>query len=160
MNNRWQLKKWRNSAKIYGGVMLLVCGCAIYLLFRSKTLSIYVWCRDLGCSFLVDCLRLSVQNWNIPAFIKFSLPDGLYSAAYLLIIDAIWHNDKRPMKYILLSIIPVITIGNELLQYLGLIRGTFDYVDLICYMVPPLLFFSTNSVKTIYFNNKLKPKKS
>lgn len=159
MNNRWQLRTWRNSAKIYGGVMLLVFGCAIYLLFRSKTLFIYVWCRDLGCSPLVDYFRLSVQNWNIPAFIKFSLPDGLYSAAYLLIIDAIWSNDKSPMKYILFSIIPVITISDELLQYFGLIGGTFDFVDLISYMLPPLLFFSTNSIMTICFIDKQTPKK-
>lgn len=151
MNNRRQHRILSSSTRFCGGVMLLVCGCTIYLIFRSKTLFIYLWCRDLGCSSFVDYLRLLFQNWNIPAFIKFSLPDGLYSAAYLLIIDAIWHKDKSPKKYILLSIIPVITISNELLQYFGLVRGTYDFIDLVCYMVPPLLFFSTNSEMTKYF---------
>ncbi len=160
MNNKWQYRTLCNSTRLCGGVMLLVCGCVIYLLFRSKNLFIYVWCMDLGCSSFVDYLRSSVHNWNIPDFIKFSLPDGLYSAAYLLIIDAIWYNDNSPKKYILLSIIPIITISNELLQYFGLVRGTYDYIDLICYMVPPLLFFSTDSVMTIFSINKLKSKKS
>jgi hypothetical protein len=77
-----------------------------------------------------------------------------------LIIDAIWYNDKSPKKYILLSIIPLITICNEFLQFFSLIRGTYDSIDLICYLVPPLLFFSTNSEMTKISIDKLKPKKS
>jgi hypothetical protein len=122
------------------GSIFLTCGCAIYLLFRSKSLNIYRWCSQMGFSDYIDSVRLLVQNWNIPPFIKFCLPDGLYCAAYLLVIDAIWHNEDSLIKYIIMSLVPLVTISSELLQYFGLIRGTFDLYDLICYSIPILVY--------------------
>ena len=129
-----------SKAKIFLGIMLLVIGCLIYLLFRSKTLYIYVWCKSLGVSSPLDTLRIIVNDWPVPSFIKYSLPDGLYCTAYLLIMDAIWHEDKSLLKYLILAVIPVITIDSEILQYFGYVRGTFDIVDIICYLVPPLIY--------------------
>lgn len=124
------------------GISFLVCGCAIYLLFRSKTLNIYHWCATLGFSSAIDTLRLWVQNCNVPNFVKFCLPDGLYSAAYILLIDAIWHKEKGIMKDIIISLVPIVTISSELLQIFGIIRGTFDLYDLLCYTFPPLVYLS------------------
>ena len=140
-----------NNGKIYSlnvrivseivlGVVFLMYGCAIYLLFRSKSLYIYQWCHSLGFANTIDALRKHVQNWDVSDFVKFSLPDGLYSAAYLLIIDAIWHNDSRAVKYFILSLVPFVTISSELLQYVGLVKGTFDIHDLICYLIPPTIY--------------------
>ena len=84
--------------KVALAISFLLCGCAIYLLFRSKTLNIYHWCATLGFSSAIDTLRLWVQNWNVPDFVRFCLPDGLYCAAYILLIDAIWHKEKGIMK--------------------------------------------------------------
>lgn len=128
--------------KVALGISFLVCGCAIYLLFRSKTLNIYHWCATLGFSSAIDTLRLWVQNCNVPNFVKFCLPDGLYSAAYILLIDAIWHKEKGIMKDIIISLVPIVTISSELLQIFGIIRGTFDLYDLLCYTFPPLVYLS------------------
>ena len=129
-----------SKAKIFFGIMLLVIGCLIYLLFRSKTLYIYVWCKSLGMSSPIDTLRIIVNDWSVPSFIKYSLPDGLYCTSYLLIMDAIWHEEKSWLKYLILAVVPLITIDSEILQYFGYVRGTFDLVDLFCYLVPPLLY--------------------
>ena len=128
--------------KVALGISFLVCGCAIYLLFRSKTLNIYHWCATLGFSSAIDTLRLWVQNWNVPDFVRFCLPDGLYCAAYILLIDAIWHKEKGIMKNIIISLVPIVTISSELLQIFGIIRGTFDLYDLLCYTFPPLVYLS------------------
>lgn len=143
--------KWVTSEVILG-VLFLACGSAIYLLFRSKTLNIYQWCSALGLSNMIDSLRNCVQDWNISEFVKFSLPDGLYCAAYILIIDAIWHYDNGIVKKIVISLIPFVTISSEVLQYLGLVKGTFDIYDLICYTTPPMIYhiYIYNSSK---FNN-------
>lgn len=137
------------------GLLFLVCGCAIYLLFRSKSLNIYHWCCTLGLSSSIDLLREHVQNWDISEFIKYSIPDGLYCAAYILIIDAIWHDDNRIVKYIIISLVPFVTIISEVLQYFGLVKGTFDVYDLICYTTPPAMYliyifnlFKFNIIKT------------
>ena len=143
--------------KVALAVSFLLCGCAIYLLFRSKTLNIYHWCATLGFSSAIDTLRLWVQNWNVPDFVRFCLPDGLYSAAYILLIDAIWHKDKGIIKNIIISLVPLVAISSELLQLFGIIRGTFDIYDLVCYSFPLLVYLSIKYYQNLTLNlQKLK----
>ena len=144
------------TSKIVLGVVLLVFGSAIYLLFRSKSLYIYQWCALFGLSDMIDSLRYSVHDWNITDWIRYSLPDGLYCAAYILLIDAIWHDDFRIIKFFIISLVPFVTISNEILQYFGLVKGTFDEYDLICYMIPPVIYL-TCTYKIMF--NKLKTQK-
>lgn len=146
-------KNWITS-EIILGVVFLVCGYAIYLLFRSKSLNIYQWCMSLGLSNTIDSLRYAVHNWHMATWVRYSLPDGLYCAAYILIIDAIWKNDNRLIKYIIISLVPIVTISSELLQYLGLVKGTFDLYDLICYSIP-LMIYLIYTYNSLMFN-KLK----
>ena len=141
MQKQQQYKKWYGTTQILLGVLFLFYGCVIYLLFRSKTLYIYRWCLSLGISDYIDYCRYLVKDYPISDFIRFCLPDGLYCAAYILFIDAIWRNDNKYIKYSLLSFVPIITISSEVLQYFNAVPGTFDIVDLICYMIPPLCLF-------------------
>ena len=131
------------------GIAILACGCAIYLLFRSKSLNIYQWCMSLGLSNTIDSIRYAVQDWCMATWVRYSLPDGLYCAAYILIIDAIWKNDNRLIKFIIISLVPFVTISIELLQHFGLVKGTFDVYDLICYSIPPMIYliYTYNSFK-------------
>lgn len=135
-------------------VFLLVCGCLIYLLFRSKTLNLYQWCLALGMASPIEYARGLVHGWVVPDFIKFSLPDGLYCAAYILLIDSIWSNDKRILKYFVLSIVPIVTIASEILQYFGYVKGTFDILDFFCYMCPPLLYIINNTPTLLFDKQK------
>lgn len=129
-------------SEVFLGLFCLVCGCAIYLLFRSRTLNLYQWCKAIGLSDVIDTLREHVQNWSISEFIKFSLPDGLYSAAYIFIIDAIWHVGNPPTKYIIILFVPFVAIANEILQFFGFAKGTFDIYDLVCYALPLLIYIT------------------
>ena len=136
------------------GVTFLIYGCFIYLLFRSKTLYIYQWGHALGLSNTIDKLRKYVESWDVSEFGRFCLPDGLYCAAYILTMDAIWHTDKRSIKYFIILLVPFITISSELFQYFGLVKGTFDLYDLMCYIIPPIIYFLYN--QNIPKFNKLK----
>lgn len=138
-----------STTKIVLGVALLITGCLIYLLFRSNTIYIYTWCCSLGLSGVIDTLRFAVCDWIIPNFIKFNLPDGLYCVAYLLIIDAIWHDDKSWLKLLILATVPTIIVFSEIMQYFGLIRGTFDVCDLLCYILPTVLYIIMINIKTL-----------
>ena len=154
MNNIGSTTLTLNStAKNCLGTMLLMIGCLIYLLFRSKTLYIYLWCKSLGLSALIDKLRFAVLDWSVPDFIKYSLPDGLYCAAYLFIMDAIWHDEKNKVKYLLISIVPIITITSEMLQIFNVVPGTFDIMDLVCYCIPPFTYMAIFITNKFMFNN-------
>ena len=133
-------EQYGKTLQIIIGVLFLMCGCGIYLLFRSTTLNIYQWCSTVGLSTMIDAMRASTQTWSLPDFVRYCLPDGLYCGAYLLIMDAIWKEDKRPMKYIILSIVPTITICSEVLQYGDFVPGTFDIYDLLFYSLPPAIY--------------------
>ena len=133
-------KKNRATIEAASGVLLLICGCAIYLLFRSRSLNIYQWCCALGLTSIIERFRRIVQDWNVPDIIRFSLPDGMYCAAYILIVDAIWYKEQSVQKYVVIALVPIITIGSELLQNFNLVRGTFDVFDLVCYALPPLVY--------------------
>ena len=124
------------TSKVILGSVFLMLGCTIYLLFRSKSLNIYQWCTSLGLSTAIDYARNCVRYWNIPDFIRFSLPDGLYCAAYILIMDAIWLKDDSLIKHTIISIGPLVTISIEIFQYFGLVKGTYDFWDLVFYSFP------------------------
>jgi len=68
-------------------------------------------------------------------------------------IDAIWHNDKGAIKNIFISLVPLITISSEVLQYFGLVKGTFDIYDLTCYAIPPLVYMSLKLSNNNMFNS-------
>lgn len=134
------ITKIRIASEITLGAVCLISGCSIYLLFRSNSLNIYQWCSALHLTNAIEKLRKFVWDSDISEFVKFNLPDGLYSVAYILIIDAIWYNDDRVIKYYVISIVPCVTICSEVSQYFGLVEGTFDVYDLICYMIPPIIY--------------------
>ena len=134
------LYKARVVTQIIFAVLILLCGSGIYLLFRSKSLYIYKWCATFGLSDSINSLRYTVSDWNVSEFVKFSLPDGLYCAAYLLIMDAIWRKENGWMKYVIILLVPFVTISSEVLQYFGIFKGTFDYWDLVCYAIPLVIY--------------------
>lgn len=138
----YRTRTWIIIVQFLSGLSMLAIGCCIYLLFRSKTLNIYHWCSALGLSDIIDDYRQITMLWNVPDFIRFSIPDGLYCAAYILFIDAIWHKDKGIIKNIIVLLVPLVTISSELLQLFGIVRGTFDIYDLVCYSFPLLVYLS------------------
>lgn len=132
-------KAQRTNIQLLWGVVMLLCGCSIYLLFRSKTINLYQWCSMLGISDIIDSMRMSIIGWEIPEFIRFSLPDGLYCASYILLMDAVWP-DNGKYKKLTVSFIPIVAIIHELMQGLGLVKGTFDIIDLLCYATPLAIY--------------------
>lgn len=134
--------KITSFTKAMVGALFLVWGSMIYLLFRSKSLNIYLWSKALGISSFIDSLRACVGKWEIPDMVIYSLPDGLYCAAYILLIDAIWNNNNGIIKYIFISLVPFATIISEILQYYGLVKGTFDIYDLLCYLLPTIIYIT------------------
>ena len=144
-----QTNKWVVT-EVCLGVFFLLCGCAIYLLFRSKTLNIFQWCSIVGLAETLDSLRYAVHEWQISDFLKFSIPDGLYCTSYILITDAIWHNDNGTAKYFIITFIPMIATGNEIMQLFNIVEGTFDFNDLICYSIPLVTYISIISITNVF----------
>ena len=110
----------------------ILIGGFIYISFRSLSLRLFKWLDALG----LMTTSLSIRNFfhpfkkDLPNWVYFSLPDGLWVYSFSSAIMIMWRNNYEKAKYWLL--IPFfLGIIIEIAQGLKIIRGTFDIIDLI-----------------------------
>ena len=125
--------------KIIAGFIFLIFGSFLYLKFRPETLLMFKWAENLGLNFIISLIRESSSVLNSPQmkYVVFSAPFGMWVISFCCFIGAIWHKDSSVTAIIWRLLAPAIAISSELLQYLGLLPGTFDINDLL------MLIFST-----------------
>ena len=66
--------------------LLITCGGFIYLAFRPKSLLLFQLVDTFCLTEGVDEIRKSFSAISIPDFVVYSLPAGLWTASYLLIM--------------------------------------------------------------------------
>lgn len=131
------------------GMMMLLMGGMTYLLFRPQTLLMFHVTDALGLSAVINSMRKGISS-QLPEFIIYSLPGALWAAAYILTTEYFLYRQSVKTRILVAGIIPVIGAVSELLQLIGLLPGTFDVADLLCYLVPYLLYLSiTLKIKRI-----------
>lgn len=112
------------------GLLAITLGGSIYLFFRSEKLLMFEWLKKMGIYDSISAMRIETSDGG---WLIYSLPDGLWLFSYILIMAALWSfEEKRTMLYSVPLV--VIAIGSELLQFFHLISGTFDVIDLLCYI--------------------------
>lgn len=118
---------------------LFLSGAGIYLLFRSRQHLGFQLLDTIGLGAWADGLRERVKDLHPYEFVIYNLPDALWTCSYLLLIGHLFRNERRNKRLLWGSVIPVFGIGSELLQFAGILPGTFDPIDLACYALPYLL---------------------
>lgn len=73
-------------------------------------------------------------------FLVFNLPGGLWSASYILIVDALFCKSRRTDRLTIAAVIPMIGAMSELLQAIGFLPGIFDWADFWCYAAPYIIY--------------------
>ena len=129
------------ALKIFVGLIFLLIGSYLYLKFRSETLLMFKWAKNLGLDFIVRSIRGSFESLNSDRmkYIIFSAPYGLWVISFCCFIGAIWHKDSSLSAIILRLIVPVIAVSSELLQFVGFLPGTFDINDLLVLIVSTII---------------------
>tara|TARA_B100000282_G_C31563255_1_gene413122 strand:- start:99 stop:515 length:417 start_codon:yes stop_codon:yes gene_type:complete len=129
------------ALKIFAGLIFLLIGSYLYLKFRSETLLMFKWAKNLGLDFIVSSIRGSFESLNSDRmkYIIFSAPYGLWVISFCCFIGAIWHKDSSFSAIILRLIVPVIAVSSELLQFVGFLPGTFDINDLLVLIVSTII---------------------
>ena len=79
---------------ISSSILTLLCGGLIYMLFRSTTLKMFSWYEIIGLGGITNFLRANTFQYSnqIPEWVLFSLPDGLWIFSYVSLMFAIWQN--------------------------------------------------------------------
>ena len=114
---------------------LFIIGVSIYLLWRDEHLLIHRVIHGCGIDTFIAPLRRSAAEVYLPEWIRFALPDGLWTTSYILLIDALVKRD-----YQWTSVIPLVGLISEIMQWIGWMPGTFDICDLIAYVLPYLFY--------------------
>lgn len=140
----------RDQELWYSGLMLLTGGI-IYILLRTKLTLINLLLYHVGAD--TEGLREHASHWELPEWVVYNLPGGLWAAAYILLIHRITKKDAVSSRLCWAAVMPAIGAGSEALQALGVLPGTADGLDAICYLVPYLIY-------TMYVLLKLKTIKS
>lgn len=142
---KWKVMRYFS---VLFSLLTFLIGGSIYLLYRSKTLSIFRWCKFFNIDDWIDSLREKYAHHIIISdWIKYSLPDGLWILSYLLLINALWGKSKSHLQYFWLLILPLTAVCTEIMQSLNLLYGTFDIVDIYCYLLPLLIFITIKKIQ-------------
>lgn len=116
--------------------VLLIAGGYLYLAFRTEKLTMFRWFNAMHMDGLVSWIREKSGTVCLPVFVKYCLPNGLWISSYLLAANAIVTQNKLAWALSL----PVIAIVFEFLQIWNIIPGTFDLGDLLCLLIPVLIY--------------------
>lgn len=122
------------------------CLNAIYLMWHvfvplSAGVFIYLFCRP-GHSWFETWIGWApaAPLFNLPDFIKGSLPDFLWCYAFLSFQSFCWRGWKEVPLFFKAFLYTSI-LSTELMQYTGFIRGTADILDLMAYVLAFIIHY-------------------
>ena len=118
----------------------LLLGIIIYLFFRSREHLGFVLLDYMGLKSVVDAARSLVAGVVLPDFICCCLPDGLWAGSYILFSDYCNRKERMKTRLMYASVIPMLGVVSELLQFTSLMPGVYDIRDLVCYILPFLIY--------------------
>lgn len=136
-------------------LLFLLFGIFIYVIFRPTTLIVFDWLKIINLNNFAMFLRFKYTNLSniLPYWVIYSLPFVLWIISYLFLIEAIWIKSKNTFYLFWFCIVPIISIGSEMLQLFGLIQGVFSYQDLMLMLIS--CFFSYYVFSSIKYMEKL-----
>lgn len=114
-------------------LVVVFTGSILYLLFRPVEPLFFDWFRGLGLeSWLMDLRSRTLPHSHmLPAWMVFSLPAGLWSMAYTMLIGILWSAKRSKLRILWYLSIPVLLFGVEILQLSGFLQGTFCWKDML-----------------------------
>lgn len=125
-------------------VFLILIGGSIYIVYRPKSIIIFRIIDYLGLTNCVDAIRRSLQELILlPPFFVNSIPAGLWTVSYLILMYCNTRFYEKKTRMYLALPLPISMVVLEFLQLVGLCPGTFDIYDLLCYIIPLIVFIKS-----------------
>lgn len=131
------------------GWILVGLGGLIYLAFRPTTILLFHVADGMGLMPLIAQGRDWMATWQPAEFWVYSLPGGLWAAAYILVVYGLLAHLSTLLRLLIASSIPLIGILSELLQGAHCLPGVFDWADLLCYAAPLGVLYIYVTIKNL-----------
>ncbi len=112
------------------------------------------WFKKLGVYNEIKIIRNNngVKSIKIPEWIIYSLPDALWLISLNFIILIFWKFKINKHSIIWIIINTIIGLYSEIGQYLKIIPGTFDKIDLLLLIIAIIIpFFFLKNLKSIKY---------
>lgn len=129
------------------GCALVGLGGLIYLAFRPTTILMFHVADGMGLMPLIMAWRSLMAAWQPAEFWVYSLPGGLWAAAYILLVYGLLSRQSALLRLTIASSIPLVGVVSELLQGVHGLPGVFDWTDLLCYATPLVLLYIYEIIK-------------
>ena len=138
---------------VLGPLFALLFGSFIYISFRQDTLILFDWLREIGVFEFAAGYRHYTLPFaeNIPNWILYSLPDGIWLFSYVSFVLIIWDNQISKQSFLWIFVVPILAICSEIGQLLNFVPGTFDLYDIYSYFfffISALFIFVKKNIKT------------
>ena len=131
-----------NKKYIFFEVLLpLFFAAVLYLLLRPVDTVIYEIATIFGAGDFINVIRERVNPSDFPEWFVYSLPGGLWLLSFQNTITWIMTFRGRLLIHSVL-LASLSGIGLELLQFLNVTDGVFDWVDVLFYSFATLLSLS------------------
>jgi len=114
-------------------ILPILVGGTIYILYREPSLLVFRWLDTLHLDRAVDLLRAStIPTFDmVPHWALVNLPDGLWVYAVASQMAWVWRDASPTRQLCWFSLGPVLGVGSEIGQCIGLVQGMFDQADLV-----------------------------
>lgn len=123
-----------------GAFLMLLLGGAIYMFYRPHVLLMHVWVDNIFMAPWIDNVRQMTGMVRLPSYIVYCLPGALWSTAYILVSDALFLHLPLAKRLSWAVVVPVLGTVSEIMQAFHILPGHFDWLDLLCYILPFLLY--------------------
>ncbi len=124
-------------------LLLLFIGGMIYVLYRPQNILLFRITDVLGIGTFISSIRESSSFVILPSICINSVPAGLWTASYLILMYCNTKFYSKKTRMMLSLPLPVSMIVLEFMQLFGWCPGTFDFNDLICYVIPLIIFIKS-----------------
>ena len=129
------------AISLIGSIVFLCIGISIYLLYRIMPPMLIKFCVFLDIIDSVNDLRVVTYGQITNQFILFSLPDLMWSCASLAFLYGLTVGLQIIHRIIWALPLFIASVGTEVAQGLNLLPGTFDWLDIICYVISFITYY-------------------
>lgn len=113
----------------------------------------FEWFNYLGLSKILALLRELAGSIQVPAWILYYVPNGMWTYSFTIVLACIWINTNNWQKYLWIFFPMTAGIIFEIGQLLNLLPGTFSHGDIIAHLLASLIAITIVCFKAGRFNN-------
>lgn len=121
------------------GFIPILFGGLIYVVSRAETILFFNCTKAIGIENEIKAIRGFFKDHQLSEWFKFNLPDLLWVFGFTSVMIVIWKNYKSKIKVFYIVLPLLIGISSELIQFYNPIYGTFDFNDIVCYILGTIM---------------------